>query len=194
MERNPDDPEDGRTRRRLDAMRRIQAAALDLFERDGFDAVTIDRIAQSAEVGPATVYRNFGSKERIVLWDDYDPELLQAIERRLATTPPLRAVHEAVVERLDSVFARDKRRILRRTRLMLEHPPIAALALSDQAALRDALAALLEKRVRTRLVANVIAAALVSALSVAVMEWAVERAKRPLADVLDEAFAALAAL
>lgn len=175
-------------------MRRIQAAALDLFEAEGFDPVTIDRIAERAGVGPATVYRNFGTKERIVLWDEYDPELLAAIEARLASAAPIRAVREALAERLGEVFARDKQRILRRTRLMLEHPAIAALTRTDQVALREALAALLASRAPSKLAADVIAAAVVSALAVAVTHWARERGRRKLAAVLDDAFEALTGL
>ena len=54
----------------------MQQVALDLFEQRGFAAVGVEEIARAAGVGPATVYRHFGSKERIVLWDDYDPLLL----------------------------------------------------------------------------------------------------------------------
>ncbi len=188
MRRRPKDPEDGRTRRRVDAMRRIQAAALDLFEEEGFDAVTIDRIAERAGVGPATIYRSFGTKERIVLWDEYDPELLAAIERRLSTEDALAAVRHAIVERLQEVFARDKKRVLRRTRLILAHPPIAALTLSDQAALQAALSELIRRRSKSKLAADVTAGALVSALSVGVQHWARQGGKRALAAVLNEAF------
>ena len=73
--------EDGRTQRRLVAMRRIQLVALSLFERHGFERVTIEDIARAAKVGPATVYRNFTTKERIVLWDEYDPRLVQGVAR-----------------------------------------------------------------------------------------------------------------
>ena len=47
-------------------MRRIQLAALTLFERRGFERITIEDIARAARVGPATVYRHFITKERIV--------------------------------------------------------------------------------------------------------------------------------
>ena len=83
---------DGRAERRLDAMRRVQAAALDLFEQRGYEQVTVEDIAAAAEVGPATVYRNFGGKERIVLWDEYDPMIFDAIAARLSEQPVLDAV------------------------------------------------------------------------------------------------------
>jgi AcrR family transcriptional regulator len=58
---------------------RIQDAALDLFEQYGFDAVTMDQVAESAEVSVATVYRYFVTKENLVLQDPLERELTDAI-------------------------------------------------------------------------------------------------------------------
>ena len=71
---------DLRERKRVATMRRVQAVAMDLFEGRGFAEVTVEEIAAAAEVGPATVYRHFGTKEGIVRWD------------KLEWLPPLRAV------------------------------------------------------------------------------------------------------
>ena len=50
-----------RERKKAATMHRIQAAALDLFERHGFDAVSIEQVADAAEVSPSTVYRYLSS-------------------------------------------------------------------------------------------------------------------------------------
>jgi AcrR family transcriptional regulator len=44
----------------------ILAVAFDLFEAEGFDAVTSDQIARSAEVSPRTFFRYFDSKSDLV--------------------------------------------------------------------------------------------------------------------------------
>src|SRR5688572_21914373 len=93
-----------RARRRSQTMRRVQEAALDLFERRGFDEVRIEEIAAASEVSSATIYRHFGTKERIVLWDEYDPMLEAAIAERLPGAAPLPAVREALVASLDRVY------------------------------------------------------------------------------------------
>jgi len=58
-----------RERKRLAAMRRVQEVALDLFDARGFESVSIEEIARAAEVSPSSIYRYFGTKEQIVLYD-----------------------------------------------------------------------------------------------------------------------------
>lgn len=49
-----------------DMPRRILHAARQVFARTGFAAATVEQIAQEAHVGPATVYRYFGTKEGVI--------------------------------------------------------------------------------------------------------------------------------
>lgn len=200
MRATPESPEsttvhpDGRTRKRFAAMRRVQEVALELFGKRGFADVTIEEIAAAADVGPATVYRNFGTKERIVTWDDYDAGLFEVIAARLAAKEePAHAVLEGILESLAPIYARDKARLLRRTRLVHEIPEIRATTAGDLAAMRDALAALFlrTRAVRSELDAQVQAAAFVGALEVALAHWVRGKGETSLAAILRKAFAAL---
>lgn len=179
-------------------MRRVQAAALELFGTAGYDATSVDAIAAHAGVGPATVYRAFGSKEAIVLWDDYDPRLLQAFATQLETQAPADALLAAVIASLAEVYDLDRVRILRRAKLMRSVPAIERAASSNLAQLRAALAATLlahrPKRVRDPLEAAVFAGALASTLEVAIDHWLEDEGKTPLARCLKLAFARLAKL
>jgi len=192
---------DGRTRRRLATTRRVQALALDLFEARGFDATSVEDVARAAEVAPATVYRAFGTKEGIVMWDEYDPALLLAFAHHLAAAPPAEAMLAAVLESLAVVYTRDRARILRRARLMRKTPSVARLATSGLVALRDALVGVLAAtpgaRGRSRrdpLADRVVAAALVVTLEAAIDLWLDDDGRRPLARCLRMAFARLGAL
>ncbi|GAA1664566.1 helix-turn-helix domain-containing protein [Microbacterium lacus] len=46
---------------------RMVDAAIELFERDGYDATTMEQIAERAEVGTTTLYRYFPSKDLLLL-------------------------------------------------------------------------------------------------------------------------------
>jgi AcrR family transcriptional regulator len=56
----------------LDNRRRLQDAALDLFERCGFDEVTIDDITEAAGTSRRTYFRYFATKEDSALSDHAD--------------------------------------------------------------------------------------------------------------------------
>ena len=154
-------------------MNRVQAVALDLFEQRGFDGVPIEEIARAAEVGPATIYRNFGDKERIVLWDEYDPMLLEALARELAEHPVLAAVPRALTSSLARVYRQDRERILRRARLIRSTPALQRATASDMQALRVALAAVLlaSGRARDELAAQVFAGAVAAAMEAGIHRW-----------------------
>lgn len=189
-------PTDGRAARRVLAMRRAQAAALDLIEAHGFDAVTIESVAARAGVAPATIYRNFGTKERLVLWDEYDPMLFEAIRERLPTASLRAATLEGAVAALGAIYTEDAARIRRRAKIITTHPALMAATSADRAALTGGLAALfLEARAcRDALAAEVVAGALVVALEAGVRAWVGEGDDVPLARTLRRAFRRLDAL
>jgi AcrR family transcriptional regulator len=76
----------------------ILAAALQLFQGDGWQAVTIERIAQEAEIGKGTVYLHFSSKEDICgrLAADFAAGLLERLREIDPTLGVLAAVREAI--------------------------------------------------------------------------------------------------
>jgi AcrR family transcriptional regulator len=62
----PAHPEaDRRTRRLLETRRRILVAALELFAERGDDSVTVEEIAERADVARATVFNHFTTKEQL---------------------------------------------------------------------------------------------------------------------------------
>ncbi|GAA4875273.1 hypothetical protein GCM10025788_12530 [Serinicoccus chungangensis] len=63
---------------------RIRDAALRLFAEEGFDAVTVRRIAAAAEVSPALVLHHYGSKEGLRAACD---EHILALTEELMPTP-----------------------------------------------------------------------------------------------------------
>jgi len=177
-------------------MARIQAAALDLFAAHGFAAVSIEAVAAAAGVGPATIYRNFGVKERLVLWDEYDPMLLEALAAALAETDVLTAVQQALTRSLADIYRDERERILRRARLVRATPALTIAAAADQQQLRAALAGLLRssRHARDELAAQVFAGAIAAAIEAGLDRWLDGDGHEPLARCFRMALARLRTL
>ncbi len=90
---------DLRARTRQQTMRRVQSVALDLFEKRGYEAVSVADIAREAEVAERTIYRHFGSKEQLVTADELDERAFAEIAR-LAAGNDLRVATRLAIEGL----------------------------------------------------------------------------------------------
>lgn len=183
-------------RKRNDAKRAIQAVALDLIEESGFQSVTMEQVAAEAQVGVATVYRYFGTKEQLVLWDEYDPLIFAAAIDAARGKTLLDSLSKALVGAVESVYATDAKRILRRARLMKAEPILRQTNAVSLAAMRDGFAhALLSSRAcRNAFEAEIIAGAVTSAMETAVRHWEEARGKKPLGPMMRDAFRRLTRL
>jgi AcrR family transcriptional regulator len=65
---------------------RLREAAFALFEQQGYEATTVDQIADHAGVGRTTFFRTFRSKEDVIFPDHAD--VLDRVRGRLATAEP----------------------------------------------------------------------------------------------------------
>lgn len=88
--------------------------ALRLFERDGFDDVTMDDVARAAKVSRRTLFRLFPSKADLV-WEGLD-DVLRGVEARAADLPRRASLGAAV----DALFGEGLR--------LLEDPKLAKVA------------------------------------------------------------------
>lgn len=112
-----------RARKKAAAMRRIQEVAVAQFEEHGYEAVTIEDIAAHAEVSASSVYRYFGTKEGLILHDEYD-DLLRALAPRLfAEDDPWTSFAQALRQIADTHIAQDPL-ALRRMHLWHETPAV----------------------------------------------------------------------
>jgi AcrR family transcriptional regulator len=88
---SPSPPMDRRSRKRLATRRAISLAADQLFRERGFDNVTVDEIADAADVGRMTVFNHFPRKEDMFF--DRDEEgretLREALRRRSTNVSPI---------------------------------------------------------------------------------------------------------
>lgn len=115
---------------------RILAAAATVFSRHGLEAGTIEAIAETAGVGPATVYRNFGDKRGLMA------AFLKAQTPRRATWE---LAHKPSGD-LEADLLQLARTLLA---FMCENGPLLRLAVLERARGSDLLAALSQSPDRT---------------------------------------------
>ncbi|MFE6090565.1 TetR/AcrR family transcriptional regulator [Streptomyces massasporeus] len=133
-----------RERKKIKTRRAIRAAAYALIEEQGYDATTIEQIADRAEVSPSTVFRYFPAKEDIVVTDAWDPVMTAELRARPVDEPWADTLRHVLRTALDLTLAEEPDVTRLRTRLGVEVPAVRARMLENAAAtgrlLRDALA------------------------------------------------------
>ncbi|WP_341975628.1 TetR/AcrR family transcriptional regulator [Microbacterium sp. LTA6] len=99
----------------------VVAAALELFQQQGYDQTSVEQIAKAAGVSRSTFFRQFGGKEDVVFADH--EVLLEEVRAFLAEghSDPWTAVCEAS-ERVFAHFARDPEMARRRYQIVRDVP------------------------------------------------------------------------
>lgn len=91
-----------RERKKAKTRASIQEHALRLFREHGYDETTVEQIADAAEVSPSTFFRYFPTKEDVVLYDPFDPVLIEAFLARPPGEAPIPALRAAMRQALGS--------------------------------------------------------------------------------------------
>ncbi|MFE1801516.1 TetR/AcrR family transcriptional regulator [Streptomyces sp. NPDC059517] len=117
-----------RERKKTKTRTAIRDATYGLIREQGYDATTIEQIAERAEVSPSTVLRYFPAKEDIVLTDECAPLLVAELRARPADEPwpdSLRHVFRTGIALGAAAPAPEEPEVTRlRTRLMVEVPAV----------------------------------------------------------------------
>ncbi len=181
-------------RKKRAAMRRIQEVALDLFDDLGYESVTVEQIAEAAEVSPSSIYRYFRTKEQVVLYDELDVEFLVLVDEELAAHPPVTAVRRALAVVMTTFFDRDEELSRRKVRYALSERALQpALAELTEGFVRQVTTALARASGRTPddLETQVAATAMVWALVAATRHWHAGGLRTNLADEMEASLAVL---
>lgn len=179
-------------RKRRAMMLRVQDEAFLMAFQDGYEAVTVEAIAAASEVSASTIYRAFGTKEGIFLWDEAELPMWRMLEVELTRHAPI----DAAIAVVDGIAALDLHlpdaEIRRRFRFLLSEP---ALRWKLDQVFRD-----FERELADRIAAGgtagqtearIIAAAAMAAIVAAMDEWQQAGTLRPFGSVATEAAAAL---
>jgi len=126
-----DRPDGLRERKKARTRAAIREHAMRLFRESGYQRTTVEQIAAAAEVSPSTFFRYFPSKEDVVLQDDMDTRMVEALERQPADLSPLSAVRAAVRDAFASYTEADLAVIAETTLLSMTVPEVRARATDE---------------------------------------------------------------
>lgn len=164
--------------------------ALDLFEVQGYEQTSAAEVAAAAGVSEMTFFRHFPSKDRVLLDDPYDAELVAAVAARPLDEAPLartvnglRSAWAAVPEPAVDV-------VRRRARIVAHTSSLRSAVARNNQRTEDALAEQLITDGCDRLGARVVASAVLAALTSALLWWAAED-QADLSNAIERALAIL---
>lgn len=166
--------------------RSIANAAVELFERDGVTATTVEDIAAAAGISRTTFFRHCPGKEAAVLVDDggFEAELVAAAASA-TIDHPRRALEDAWNAMTDAFDADPEGydRFLRVRRLMKDNPSLVAAGLQRNAALAERIAqALHDSAGLPQLDAHAVAESFAAMMHLTFDEW-VRRVDQKIAGV-----------
>ncbi|MFF5538393.1 TetR/AcrR family transcriptional regulator [Streptomyces cinerochromogenes] len=179
-----------RERKKIKTRQAIRAATYALIGEQGYDATTIEQIADRAEVSPSTVFRYFPTKEDIVLTDEYDPLMLEELRARPAEEPWTDSVRHVMHKAIDAMMAEDPEVVRLRAHLAVQVPAVRSRMVESMSETGRLLRTALAERfglVPDSLEVRVYAMALVGGLMEANMTWAENDFKDDLRAMMDRA-------
>ncbi|MEV6105992.1 TetR family transcriptional regulator [Streptomyces sp. NPDC051940] len=183
-----------RERKKIRTRQAIRAAAYRLMGEQGYDATTVEQIAEAAEVSPSTVFRYFPTKEDIVLSDEYDPMLVEAIRSRPADEPPLTALRRGVLESLGALREEVDDELAARLGLIRSVPALRARLHESMGESAVVLCGALGERTgrpADDFELRVVAGAVLGALTQALLDWIEDEGAGDLVETVDRALLVL---
>ena len=142
----PSAPAGLRERKKARTRASLREHALRLFREKGYQNTTVEQIAAAAEVSPSTFFRYFPTKEDLVLQDDMDVRMIEALEQQPPDLGPVAAVRAASRQMFDSYTAADMDILHETIRLTLTVPEIRARAMDEFARTITVVAEAMAKR------------------------------------------------
>jgi AcrR family transcriptional regulator len=193
-----------RERKKLATRQLLRRTALNLVAEHGWANVTVEDIAEAAEVSPRTFFNYFPSKEAVLFGGD--PDRAAELRDRVATWAPgqpalhaLRAVLTSDAESMSDqlrALGGDPAEWLRRMKVARTDPHVRAAHAASMSMLERAIAEGLAERLgadqETDPYPGVLAAAAVSVVRACLTFWAGTADSVPLVQLIDQAFQALA--
>ncbi|MGN9759552.1 TetR/AcrR family transcriptional regulator [Streptomyces sp. SD31] len=187
----PDGPQLGlRERKKIKTRMAIRTATYALIEEQGYDATTVEQIAERAEVSPSTVFRYFPTKEDIVLTDEYDPILLDELRKRPAEETWMESLRYVMRLAISTGLEQEPEATRLRSYLMAQVPAVRSRMLESLSVTGRMLSEAVADRTglpRDNFEVRVFTNSLIGGLAEISLYWAENDFKDDLRDLLDRA-------
>jgi AcrR family transcriptional regulator len=120
-----------RERKKARTRASLREHALRLIREQGYHATTVEQIAAAAEVSPSTFFRYYPTKEDVILQDDLDVRVFEAMERQPPDVSPLAAIRAAFREGFASLTPQEWDELKLTSELTMTVPEIRARSLDE---------------------------------------------------------------
>jgi AcrR family transcriptional regulator len=120
-----------RERKKAKTRALIQQIALRLFREQGYAATSIEEIAEAAEVSTTTVFRYFPTKADLVIYDDLDARLIEAVHAQPAELNVVQVVRNVVRSVFGGLTDHEMDTLHERDQLMWREPEVRAAMLAE---------------------------------------------------------------
>jgi AcrR family transcriptional regulator len=176
-----------------DGFERLQTAAFELFDEQGFERTTVAEIARRAGLTQRTFFNHFADKREVLfgLSSEFQQEIVSGVAACADTVPPLDAVVGALQAAADTMFEERRAAVTRRHRIIDANPELRERELSKRAALTDAIAAALRARGLDDETSLLTASAGMLVEQTAVQRWTQPAESRSLRELLSDALHSL---
>ena len=183
-----------RERKRAELSSRIEQTALDLFERDGYSAVSVRDVAAASHISERTVFRYYPTKADLVFAVEdrwmamYRSEADRLETEKLTVTELLIRISETISEFIEN----DPAPVLRAFDIIQGATELQAKQAGNQAVWNELVADSLDRYFATRRESLVVATAVMGMISHSVQTWGRSGGTAPLGEMITAGFETLA--
>jgi AcrR family transcriptional regulator len=177
-----------RERKKAETRQAVHEATLRLAVEHGLDNVTVEAIADAANISRRTFSNYFDSKEEALLYGE--EQRLGELVERVRDQPPALTAWQALRAAFESLYDEtgelDPEWMLR-ARLVKQHPSLLSRQLAGRVRLENELSQVVAGRGQAGGVSpEVITAAFLTALRIATLRWVTDHKTRTLRELTDE--------
>ena len=160
-----------RERKKAKTRALIQEHALRLFREQGYDATSVEEIAEAAEVSPSTVFRYFPTKPDLVIYDDLDERMIEAFRAQPPELNALQALRASFRSGFGGLAGQEMAVQLERERLLRGVPELQSAMLGEFARTVGEIADLVAERAQRPANDDAVLALAGAVIGIAIAAW-----------------------